>query len=286
MKPYDFDYRRATSIAQVLELLAEHDGNAKILAGGQSLVTTLNMRLSAPELLIDINDLDEMHGIELLENTIRIGALTRHVEVQQSEHIAKHVPLLKMAIDHVAHAAIRNRGTHGGSIAFADPAAEIPACTVALNAMFIIRNFEGERKVPARDFFHDLYETDLQENEILVGVEYPLGNAGSVVFFREFTRRKGDFATVGLAMNAQVEGEQIKQLAPVFFGVANTPVLASQTARLLLDQAVTPTLIEQAQASLVDEIGVIGDMYASDEMKLQLAKHYLKEAIEALGVLK
>ena len=283
MKPYDFNYIRATSITHALELLEESNGGAKILAGGQSLITTLNMRLSAPELLIDVNDLEDMQGISIVEDRLRIGALTRHVEIQQSEAVVEHVPLLKLAIDHVAHAAIRNRGTHGGSIAFADPAAEIPACTVALDASFTIRNLKGERQVSAREFFHDLYETELQEDDILVAIDYPLNSSGGVAAFREFTRRKGDFATAGLAVNATYINSQIKRLALVFFGVANTPVLARDTASQLLDQNITPALIQQAQNSLEKELEVIGDMYAGADMKLHLAKHFLKEAIEEIA---
>ena len=283
MKPYDFNYIRATSITHALELLEESNGGAKILAGGQSLITTLNMRLSAPELLIDVNDLEDMQGISMVGDRLRIGALTRHVEIQQSEAVVEHVPLLKLAIDHVAHAAIRNRGTHGGSIAFADPAAEIPACTVALDASFTIRNLKGERQVSAREFFHDLYETELQEDDILVAIDYPLNSSGSVAAFREFTRRKGDFATAGLAVNATYINSQIKKLALVFFGVANTPVLARDTASQLLDQNITPALIQQAQDSLEKELEVIGDMYAGADMKLHLAKHFLKEAIEEIA---
>lgn len=286
MKPYDFDYIRATSVNHALELLNQYDGGAKIQAGGQSLVTTLNMRLSAPELLIDINDLEEMKGIEVVENKLRIKALTRHAEIQQSELVVEYLPLLKLAIDHVAHAAIRNRGTHGGSIVFADPAAETPACTVALDATFVLRSHIGERRVPAREFYMDLYDTQLQENEILTAVEYPLSGSDSIAFFREFTRRKGDFATAGLMISGERHGGRFTRLDPVLFGVANTPVLVGNTGALLVErQPYTPAVIDQAQESLGNEVNVIGDMYASAEMKLHLAKHYLKEAIEELGEL-
>ena len=282
MKPCDFDYIRATSVAQVLELLGKSGGGAKILAGGQSLVAALNMRLSAPELLIDISELEEMRGIEMVDGRLRIGATTCHADVQRSGLVVQHAPLLKSAMDHVAHAAIRNRGTHGGSIAFADPAAEIPACAVALDARFIIRNPDGERTVAARDFFHDLYETDMQENEILVAVEYPPGGPGDFVFFREFARRKGDFATAGLALHAERAGDRFKRLAPVFFGVANTPVLAEETAGILVNRPLTTVTLQAAQEALGNELNVIGDMYAGAGMKLHLAEYFLKQAIEEM----
>lgn len=280
MKPYDFSYIRVATVAEALSALDKHNGEAKILAGGQSLMATLNMRLSAPEMLIDINDVEELKGITLKDGKLKVGALTRHVEIQKSVDIAQHVPLLKLAVEHVAHAAIRNRGTHGGSLAFADPAAEFPACAIALNANLIIRSLKGERQVSARDFFHDLYETALQENEILLAIEYPLANPATVSVFREFTRRKGDFATAGLILNAEKDGDKLKNIALVLFGIANTPILASSTAAQLVNREITDSLIESAQAALVDEIDVIGDMYAGAEMKLQLIKHFFKQILK------
>lgn len=284
MKPYDFAYIRATSVDHVISLFEEYGDDAKILAGGQSLLATLGMRLSAPDILIDINELQELSGISVSEGKLTVGALTRHAAIQKSDDVAQHLPLLKSAIDHVAHAAIRNRGTHGGSIVFADPAAEIPACVVALNATLVLLSGTGERRVPAREFFLDLYETQLQENEILVAIEYPVADADTVSAFREFSRRKGDFATVGLALNAQKSGDTLSDLALVFFGVANTPVMATDTARHLTGQTLTPELVEAAQGALADELEVIGDMYVSTDMKLHLAKYFLKQVIDELMV--
>lgn len=284
MKPYDFDYIQATSIDHVLDLFDEYGDGAKLLAGGQSLIATLNMRLSAPEILIDINNLQEISGISVSEDKVRVGALTRHVEIQKSAEIAKHQPLLKLAIDYVAHAAIRNRGTHGGSIAFADPAAEIPACVVALDADLVLVSRAGERRVAARDFFHDLYETELQEKEILAAIEYPISNLNTVAAFREFARRKGDFATVGLAFNASKERDVLQNISMVYFGVANTPFLAAETAQFLTGRALSGAMVEQAQSILADELEVIGDMYASADMKTHLAKLFIKQVIDEIMV--
>lgn len=284
MKPYEFSYIRATSVDHVLDLFEEYGDGAKVLAGGQSLLATLNMRLSAPDILIDINDLQEISGISVSDDKLIVGALTRHAAIQKSREVVQHLPLLKLAIDYVAHAAIRNRGTHGGSIALADPAAEIPACAVALNATLVLLSRAGERRVAARDFFRDLYDTDLQENEIIVAIEYPVADVNTVAAFREFSRRKGDFATVGLALNAHKNGDSFSDLALVFFGVANTPVLAIDTARQLTDQSITPAAIELAQNTLADELEVIGDMYVSADMKLHLAKHFMKQVIDEIRV--
>jgi aerobic carbon-monoxide dehydrogenase medium subunit len=162
VKPAAFAYVRAASLDQVFDLLARHGDEARLLAGGQSLVPTLNLRLSAPAVLIDINGLDELAGISVENGGLRIGALTRQRTVEESDEVARHSPLLKMAMPHIAHPAIRNRGTVGGSIAFADPAAELPACAVALGAKIELRGPEGSRTVAADRFFHGLYETDLR----------------------------------------------------------------------------------------------------------------------------
>jgi aerobic carbon-monoxide dehydrogenase medium subunit len=282
MKPYDFSYIRATSLDHLYDLFDEYGEGLKILAGGQSLITTLNMRLSAPEILVDINDLNDISSISVKDNIISVGALARHADIQESSVIKQHVPLLKLAIEHVAHAAIRNRGTHGGSIAFADPAAEIPACVLALNATLVLVSREGERRIAASDFFKDLYDTELRENEILIAIEYPKAKQITVSAFREFTRRKGDFASVGLALGGELDGKVFQSLSLAFFGVANTPVLAKQAAELIVGEAVTLSLIEKAQGLLADDINVIGDLYSSEEMKLHLSKHYLKEVIDEL----
>ena len=282
MKPAQFNYVRAKSVDQVLDLLERPTGYTKILAGGQSLNPTLNMRLSAPDVLIDINDLDELKGIALQGEMLHIGALTRHVELEQSEHVARHTPLLAKAIEHVAHAAIRNRGTIGGNVSLADPASELPACCVALDARFTIQNKQGTRTTRARDYFKDLYETDLQENDLLTSISFPVAKQNSVCGFREFVRRRGDFASTGLAVNAELEDGVFTSFSPVFFAVANTPVLAAGIAQLLVNKKLTDELIEQATASVDDEVEIAGDSYMSVEMKRHLAKHYLGAIIEEL----
>ncbi|MBT7484978.1 MAG: xanthine dehydrogenase family protein subunit M, partial [Rhodospirillales bacterium] len=173
MKPSPFNYYRADSVSNALALLEEHGDDAQILAGGQSLMAMMNLRLLAPEALIDINSIEELSGISQEDGSIRIGALTRHAEVENSEIVAQHLPLLKMAIGHVGHAAIRNRGTLGGSISLADPAAEMPACAIALNAEIEIQGSGGTRHIAANDFFHGLFETERQADELLTAVHFP-----------------------------------------------------------------------------------------------------------------
>ena len=282
MKPAKFSYLRAESVAQTLDLLDASAGSGKILAGGQSLNPTLNMRLSQPELLIDINDLDELRGITLADNMLHVGALTRHVEIERSELVATHAPLLKKAIVHVAHAAIRNRGTLGGNVSLADPASELPACCVALDAQISLQNKTGTRTVRARDYFKDLYETDLQENDLLTAIAFPIARDTTVCAFREFVRRRGDFAATGLAVNAELENGVFTSFSPVFFAVANTPVLATGVARSLLHAPLTEERVEQAVAAVQDDVDISGDAYLSAAMKQHLAQHYLREIIGEL----
>ncbi|MDE0511640.1 MAG: xanthine dehydrogenase family protein subunit M [Gammaproteobacteria bacterium] len=282
MKPAQFTYIRAGSVDQVLDLLERSPGSAKILAGGQSLNPTLNMRLSAPDLLIDINDLDELKGIKVEGDRLHVGSLTRHMELEQSKLVARHTPLLAKAIGHVAHAAIRNRGTIGGNVSLADPASELPACCVALDAGITIQNKQGTRVVRARDYFRDLYETDLQENDLMTSISFPVAGETTVCAFREFVRRKGDFASTGLAVSAELEDGVFTSFSPVFFAVTNTPVLAAGVAQRLVDVALTKERIEQAIAAVDDDVDITGDAYMGTEMKRHLAKHYLREVIEEL----
>ena len=267
---------------QVLDLLERPAGYTKILAGGQSLNPTLNMRLSAPDVLIDINDLEELKGITLQGVMLHIGALTRHVELEQSELVARHTPLLAKAIEHVAHAAVRNRGTIGGNVSLADPASELPACCVALDARFTIQNKQGTRVTRARDYFKDLYETDLQENDLLTSISFPIAKQTSVCGFREFVRRKGDFASTGLVVNAELDDGVFTSFSPVFFAVANTPVLATGVAQLLVNKRLTSELIEMAIAAVDNDVEIAGDSNMGMEMKRHLAKHYLGEVIGEL----
>src|SRR5580693_8491053 len=212
MKASAFAYARATSVGNALELLAAHGDGAKVLSGGQSLMPAMNLLLLSPDLLVDIGGLDELRGIELVGGKLRIGALTRHVELLNSTEIATHAPLLTEAIAHVAHPAIRNRGTLGGSLAHADPASELPACMLALNATIVVRGQSGERRIAAEDFFRGIYETALSPQELLIAVELPVGQNNSAHFFREFARRHGDYAIAGLAAQAIVERDVFADL--------------------------------------------------------------------------
>jgi len=205
LKAPSFAYAKAKSLAEAFELL-ERPG-AKILAGGQSLIPSLNMRLASPELLVDITGLKDLTGIDLRPGGLRIGALVTHAQLEKSDKVAQHAPLLAQAVAHIAHPAIRNRGTLGGSLALADPAAEYPACALALNATIVLAHRRGERRVSASHFFKALFETDIRPGEIVAAVEFP-GVERSV--FLELARRQGDYAIVGLAgVAGPIEGVSV-----------------------------------------------------------------------------
>ena len=237
MKPAPFAYVRAGTLDDAIRVLDERGDSARILAGGQSLMATLNMRLSAPEVLVDIGRVAGLAGIEDAGDHLRIGAMTRHVDVETSGLVADHAPLLASAMPHIAHPAIRNRGTFGGSIAFADPAAELPACAVALGARMSIAGRDGTRTVEADAFFRGLYETAVGPGEILTAVEVPKIAPGWRSGFMELARRHGDYAIIGLAAHVAVEGGRFGVGRLVFFGAGDRPVSAARTAALLEGEA-------------------------------------------------
>jgi aerobic carbon-monoxide dehydrogenase medium subunit len=281
MKASAFSYARATSVGNAIELLVAHGDGAKVLSGGQSLMPAMNLRLVAPELIVDIGDLGELRGIAVSGDLVTIGALTRHADLLNSSETAAHAPLLTDAIAHVAHPAIRNRGTIGGSLAHADPASELPACMVALNATIIVRGPGGERRIPATEFFTGIYETVLSPQELLVAVELPVAQRNSAHFFCEFARRHGDYAIVGLAAQAVVENDALTDLRPVFFAVGDRPVLAKAGAKLL-KTTVTSALLSEALNRLGEELDPPEDQQASSSMRRHLAKVLLARCTSTL----
>jgi aerobic carbon-monoxide dehydrogenase medium subunit len=233
VKPAPFAYTKAKTLKEAVTLLAKHKDDARLLAGGQSLIATLNMRLSAPDLLIDINGIKNLNGIAKKGKYIEIGALARHAQVERSDVVAKHVPLIALAMPHIGHPAIRNRGTFGGSIAFADPAAELPACLLALGGEIDIAGPRGKRKVKADAFFKGLFETALRPQEMITAVRIPVADKTTRVGFAELARRHGDYAIVGLAASARSNGKGIAEVRLAYFGVGNTPVRAKKAETAL-----------------------------------------------------
>lgn len=283
MKASSFGYARPSSLAQALELLARHGERAKLLAGGQSLIPSLNLRLASPELLIDLGSLSELEGIALQGGYLRIGALTRHRAIERSPVVAEHAPLLAQAAPHIAHVAIRNRGTFGGSLAMSDPAAEWPACCLALGARIVVASARGERRVGAEQFFKALYSTDLAPDEILVAAEIPAAAPDSRSVFLELARRRGDYAIVGVAAQARRSGGRLQDVRLAFLGVAAVPLLARRAMSALEGGPCDAAAIAAAQRALGDELEPLADLYHSAATKLHLARVLAGRALAALA---
>jgi carbon-monoxide dehydrogenase medium subunit len=280
MKASAFDYARASSVDNAIELLGQYGDRAKVISGGQSLMPAMNLRLLAPELIVDIGALDELRGITIQDGFLSIGALTRHVDLQNSPDIADCAPLLKEAIAHVAHPAIRNRGTIGGSLAHADPASELPACVIALDATIVVRGSKGERRIAAEDFFLGIYETALSETELLVAVEVPLPPSNAAHYFCEFARRHGDYAIVGLAAQAVVDDQKLIDFRPAFFGVGDKAVRVKLPS--LLNTDVTRGVLSEALKALDEALDPPEDQQASGAMRTHYAKVLLARGVAAL----
>lgn len=281
MKAPKFKYVRAESVEHALKLLADHGDDARILAGGQSLMPTLNMRLSRPEILIDINRLDALKGISLQGDKVRIGALARHVEVLNSPVVAQHLPLIAEAMPHVAHVAVRNRGTFGGSVALADPAAEMPACTLALGATLVVQSVRGRREIAADDYFKGLYETARANDEILIEALVPVEKPGSVSVFLELARRHGDFAMAGVCCRATIKGGTIDEARLVYFGSEVKPTLGSGTMAALKGKAWSDATRDAALAALGNDLKPMSNLQGSAAMKLHLQRVLTKRALDA-----
>ncbi|KDM67090.1 xanthine dehydrogenase family protein subunit M [Acidiphilium sp. JA12-A1] len=275
MKPAPFDYVRAGSVAEAVGLLAAHEG-AKLLAGGQSLLPALNFRLSAPGLLVDIGPIADLRRIDVTATMLRIGAGCTHAMLLDAPEIAAHAPLIATALAHVAHPAIRSRGTIGGSLANADPAAELPACMLALDATIIAEGQAGARRIAAADFFTGLFETALEPGEILTAVEIPLV-PGRRHGFAELARRHGDYALVGLA--AAMEG-RIVRLG--FFAVGHAALRAPAAERALADGALADGAagIEAACAALAEDLPPHADPEISAPVRLHLARVLLRRVMK------
>jgi carbon-monoxide dehydrogenase medium subunit len=271
MKAPPFDYVKARSIDEALALLAQHGDDARILAGGQTLLATLNMRLSEPALLVDITGIAGLRGIAVDGNRLHIGALATHADIEASALVAEHAPMLAAAAPHIAHRAIRNSGTWGGSIAYADPAAEWPCCLVALEGNVTVQGPGGRRTIAATEFFVDLYTTALAPDEIVVGADVPLATTADWFAFDELARRRGDYAVAGLAVAARFDGTLAREVRLGFLGVGNTPVRARQTEAVLAGKQLDLATIEIAVASLKSELDPPADLHHAGETKRHLA---------------
>ena len=276
MKPAPFAYAKARSVAHAIELLAAED--ARLLAGGQSLIATLNMRLSEPALLVDINGIGGLDRISLQNAHVEIGALVRYAQAERSAEIARAAPLIALALPHIGHPAIRNRGTIGGSLAFADPAAELPACMLALGGEIDIAGPTGQRTVKADDFFAGLFETALGAQDVLTAIRVPAATADTRVGFAEFARRHGDYAMVGVATCARAEGKRLAGIRLAYFGIGATAVRARKAEAALANGD-----IEAAVNALAHDLDPPDDVHASGAVKMHLAGVLLRRVARQLA---
>lgn len=280
MKPPSFSYAAPTSLDETIALLGTHGGDAKLLAGGQSLMPLLNMRLARPHVLIDLNRVAELAYIE--ENgALKLGALVRHAELERSSFLARACPLLVEAVPYIGHLAIRNRGTLGGSVAHADPAAELPGVLVALDAQIHVAGPAGERTVPASDFFVTYLTTDLGEDELVTAVTLPPWPSRAGWAFLEFARRHGDYALVGVAavVTPAAGGETCAEARISLIGVGGTPVRAREAEARLAGAALGEQIIAEAAAAAAAELEPEGDLHASADYRRALARTLVARAL-------
>ena len=308
MKPAPFEYKAPATTEEAVDLLAEHGWDAKLLAGGQSLVPTMNFRLAQPAVLLDLNRIDELAYIRTVGEAdandgaaggsegdggdcaggLRIGAMTRQAALERNPEVAAHSPLLAAALPYIAHPQIRNRGTIGGSIAHADPAAELPAVAVTLGAELTIRNAGGERRVASADFFQGLFATALGPEDLLVQISVPALPAGAGWSFQEVARRHGDYALVGVAATMVLAGDVCESARLVFLSVGGGPVVASSAVAALVGETLDDRRIaEAARLAAHEDIDPVDDIHASAAYRRHLAavlgRRALAEAAERAG---
>lgn len=282
MKPAPFHYIAAQSVEHALSLLSQYGSDAKLIAGGQSLVPMMNFRLARPDWLIDISRLSDLARIESNDNSIRVGSLVRYVELQKSEAIRHSAPLLAQMLPHVAHAAIRNRGTIGGSICHADPAAEIPVAMLALDATFVIQGSRNTRKIEADAFFMAQMTTAIEPDEILTIVEIPAAQRDDVAGFSEFARRRGDFAIASAATVLRYSGDVVSDHVRIAIGgLSQRAQRANKAEAMLVGGKPTPELIENVADTACREVDAGSDLHATEDYRRSLIATQVKQALTA-----
>ena len=283
MKARSFEYVRANMLRDAFDAFAVASGDCRYLAGGQSLIPSLSLRLQAPSVLIDLSRIQELRGIALSDGRLRIGALTPHAEMLTSPYIARYAPLFQLAAPHVAHPAIRNRGTIGGSMAFAGPAAEFPAVALAVDAEFEIAGPDGVRRAKADGFFKGLYETNLEPREIITAILVPPFGTGDHAVFDELARRRGDTAIVGAGIQGRFTGKQTEAIRIAFLSVGPVPVRARKAEATLVGHALSPAVISEAQAALGDDLVPAEEAQLTPAMRLHLARVLLGRLLAQLS---
>jgi carbon-monoxide dehydrogenase medium subunit len=281
VKPAPFDWYRANSADEALALLAEYGNDAKPLAGGQSLIPAMNFRLARPAVLVDMNAAVDLTGIELQsDGSLRIGAMTRQQAVERSTTVATHAPLLAEAMPWVAHTQIRTRGTIGGSVAHADPAAELPAIFAALGARYELRSRQGDRWIPAESFVTGLFETALKQGEIVTAIEIPAAIPRTGSAFVEMARRHGDFALAGVACTVTLdESGRCSGARVALFGIGDGPVLSQAGTAILIGAMPDDGIIREAAAGIGSEVDPPADIHATAAYRKHLSVVLARRAL-------
>jgi aerobic carbon-monoxide dehydrogenase medium subunit len=281
MKLPAFDYDAPRTVSEAVELLAEHQDEASVLAGGQSLIPLLALRLAHPAVLIDINGIAELSGVSAADGWVAIGAMTRAYVAEESETVAGALPLLAAALPLIGHEAIRSRGTIGGSLAHADPAAELPAVARALDAEFVVRAKSGERVVPAAEWFEGYLTTSRHPGELLVEVRFPAAGPGTGISFQEVARRHGDFAIVGLAVSLMVSEGSISDARLAFAGMSDVPVRAAEAENLLVGERPSTELFDEAARRATHSVDPPADLHGSAEYRRKVAAALVRRGLRA-----
>ena len=281
MKLPEVEYEAPTTVAEAIDLLAEHGDEASVLAGGQSLIPLLALRLARPAVLIDINGVDELAGVSAADGRVAIGAMTREYVAEESQTVADAVPLLAAALPLIGHEAIRSRGTIGGSLAHADPAAELPAVAMALDAEFVVRGPSGERVIPAAQWFEGYLTTSRRPDELLAEVRFPTATGGTGVSFTEVARRHGDFAVVGLAASLVLSGEVISDARLAFAGVSDVPFRAAAAEEMLGGERPSAELFDEAARRATEDLDPPADLHGSSDYRKTVAAAVVRRGLRA-----
>lgn len=281
MKLPPFDYEAPHTVSEAVELLAEHGDEASVLAGGQSLIPLLALRLARPAVLIDINGIEELSGVSAADGWLAMGAMTREYVAEESHSVAEAVPLLAAALPFIGHEAIRSRGTVGGSLAHADPAAELPAVARALDAEFVVRGPSGDRIVPAAEWFEGYLTTSRQPDELLVEVRFPAAEPGTGVSFQEVARRHGDFAIVGVAASLVLASGAISDARLAFSGLSDVPVRAAAAEDLLVGERPSAELFDEAARRATADVDPPDDLYGSSDYRKTVAAALVRRGLRA-----
>jgi len=281
MKLPPVEYEAPTTVADAIDLLAEYQDEASVLAGGQSLIPLLALRLARPAVLIDINGIDELSGVSAADGWVGVGAMTREYVAEESQTVADAVPLLAAALPLIGHEAIRSRGTIGGSLAHADPAAELPAVARALDAEFVVRGPAGERVIPAAQWFEAYLTTSRQPDELLVEVRFPAAKQGTGTSFQEVARRHGDFAIVGLAASLVLSGGVISDARLAFAGVSDVPVRAAAAEDLLVGERPSAELFDEAARRATEDLDPPADLHGSSDYRKTVAAAVARRGLRA-----